>query len=277
MRRSRNAFIVICLVFISFAPVFSQNGYFPPNPIVPPVIPQPVLVPLVPLAPPVISNGEKKETTTPKSSLPSTLTEATNPLSLLNTVSGEGTDSEGLETLSALLGGGMGASGGSDAATLQKVLGLLEKQNAQEKNSMLVPPEKPPLPTASVPVKPANITSGAEIVRFTVNGYNIGSTITSIVSSTLSNDGSFLLTGVRTYFSSGRYLRETFYLLCKKTGKNSYHLFTDVSQDSVNEYSYLYQAVRKSPFKGTLTGDLLVFRSADSSWNLDLLIRVITP
>ncbi len=113
--------------------------------------------------------------------------------------------------------------------------------------------------------------SGGEIVRFIVNRTDIAAGSVDVVSSALAKDGSFLLTGRRPN------LGEIFYLVCKKTGTGTYRLFADLGQDYQNEKSWLYQLARKTPLEGTLTGDLLVFRTGDPEWALDLVIRVITP
>lgn len=263
-RANRNIsfYTPIFTLFFSFQLV-AQTGFLPPNPISPPKV-----------TPPTVTATTSKTSATPSrtsssSSLPSSLNELTNPAALLNALGGAGGDTQGLDVLTSLLGGGTTELGGTagtsatDAATmasLEKILGLLEKQQAQE-----------------VTAKPERITSGGEIVRFTVNGLDIEATTTSLISSILTRDGSFLLTGNRTYVSSARNRSETFYLLFKKTAGTSYRLFADVSQDYLNEYSYLYQLVRKTPLSGTLTGDLLVFRTADPAWNFDLVIRIITP
>jgi hypothetical protein len=200
---------------------------------------------------------------------------------LLKALSGSDSDSSGIDALSSLLGGKSGSS--SDSAALNKILSLLEKQEASTAKTSA------PTESTTTGVTPASalaktekaetphITSGGELVRLSVNGYSILPTVTTLVSSILARDGSFLITGDRRYLSSNRYRSETFYLLCRKTGRESYRLYADVNQDEKNTYSFLYQLARKSPIEGKLTGDLIVFRTKDTAWKLDCVIRVITP
>lgn len=198
---------------------------------------------------------------------------------LLKALSGSDGDSGSVDALSSLLGGKSGSS--SDSATLNKILALLEKQEAAKTDATAASATSGSAtdPAAAKPEKSESprITSGGELVRLSVNGYSILPTVTTIVSSILARDGSFLITGDRRYLSSNRYRSETFYLLCRKTGKESYRLYADVNQDEKNTYSFLYQLARKSPIEGKLTGDLIVFRTKDTAWKLDCVIRVITP
>ena len=194
---------------------------------------------------------------------------------LLKALSGSDGDSGGMDALSSLLGGKSGSS--SDSATLNKILALLEKQEAAKASA---PAESASSTSAAAKPEKAekpHIVSGGELVRLSVNGYSLLPTVTTLVSSILARDGSFLITGDRRYFSSNRYRTETFYFLCRKTSKDSYRLYADVNQDEKNTYSFLYQLARKSPVEGKLTGDLLVFRTKDTAWKLDCVIRVITP
>jgi hypothetical protein len=198
---------------------------------------------------------------------------------LLKALSGSDGDSGSVDALSSLLGGKGGSS--SDSATLNKILALLEKQEAAKTDATAASATSGSSsdPATAKPEKADSprITSGGELVRLSVNGYSILPTVTTLVSSILARDGSFLITGDRRYLSSNRYRSETFYLLCRKTGKESYRLYADVNQDEKNTYSFLYQLARKSPIEGRLTGDLIVFCTKDAAWKLDCVIRVITP
>jgi len=287
--------IVICAGF-TFAVVSAQAGYLPTNPIAAPTVSPPVMTPMPTIGLPTVTaptisgpNLTNGGTTTgyTTTSTTSTGTAATkistgtastattsspaatalsllglgNNNSLLSALNGTGTDDSSTNALSGLLGSGTSSSA-TDSATLNKVLELLQKQQA----------------TADAAVKTgekAPVTSGGELIRFTVNGYSI--TATTLVSSILARDGSFLLTGDRGSPASAQKIAETFYLLCRKNADGTYRLHADVSQNPVNANSYLYQLARRSPIKGTLTGDLLVFRTDDPAWSLNLVIRIISP
>ncbi len=280
--------LVFFLSLFPFSALSAQTGYLPPNPITPPTVSPPVMASPLTVTPPVVTSTLKPaaaaatpaKTTT--SSLPASLSDLTSPVSLLNALGGSGDNTEGLDALSTLLGGGtgaLGASGGATAATdgaaaanLQKILALLEKQQAQ-----LDAQAKDGKAAASKAAAASAIKSGAQIVRFSVNGNNIVTPATEIISSSLAKDSSFLLTGNRNYTASNTARTETFYLFCRKSGALSYQVYADVSQDYLNEYSYMYQLARKTPLTGKLTGDLLVIRTDDPAWRLDLVIRIITP
>lgn len=201
---------------------------------------------------------------------------------LLNALNGSDSESGSLDALSGLLGS---SSASTDSATLNKILSLLEKHQAQNAASTAATASASSAASSttaasaglSASPEKARIVSGGELVRFTVNGYDVASSTMVLVSSILAKDGSFLLTGDRSYLLSNRTRTETFYLLCRKNADGSYRLHADVSQDSANEYSFLYRLARRSPLKGTLTGDLLVFRTTDPDFALDLVIRVINP
>jgi len=306
--RNRNLIpMVAAVMIVSAVSVFAQTGYLPPNPISPTLVSPPVMSPtpslgLPEVTPPTMEGPvaakapEKKGAGTASAAgnkaaagsamaaggtAPATSGTAANStslsataLSLMSALGGGNSEGGSMDVLSGLLGGKSAASGNggasaSDSATMQKVLELLEKQQAQlnatQNAAQKASAEKP------------RIASGAEIVRFTVNGYNIDATITALVSSSLAKDGSFLLTGNRIVAVTGGRASETFYLLCKKNKAGLYQLFTDVSQDALNESSYLYQLARKSPLSGLLAGDLLVFRTSDATFKLDLVIRIIVP
>ena len=210
---------------------------------------------------------------------------------LLKALSGSDSDESSTNALSGLLGSSSSSS--TDSATLKKILALLEKQQAQTGSAATTGSAGSTGQTASkavvgssATVAAANsaatagsqaITSGGDLVRFIVNGYNVAASTTTLVSSILAKDGSFLLTGDRRYVVSRETRTETFYLLCRKNADGSYRLHADVTQDAKNEYSFLYRLSRRGPLKGTMTGDLLVFRTVDPDFRLDLVIRVIAP
>ena len=217
---------------------------------------------------------------------------------LLQALSGSSEDTSSLNALSSLLGlssdtdstDSMAASSSSlsDTAVLEKILAILEKQQKDESTAgavnasaavaaKAVASTGKSSETNSDSKSTPRITSGAELIRFTINGYNLAATTTTLVSSILAKDGSFLLTGDRNYISGNKRCYETFYLLCRKTGENTYRLFCDVSQNFLNEYSYLYRLTHSSPLDGTLTGDVLVFRNEDPTWQLNLVFRLVKP
>jgi len=289
----------ICIVVFAcvlFAVVSSQAGYLPPNPITAPTVTAPAMTPMPTIGLPtviaptvsgsgIISGGTASKTSTGTSgstgktspAAPSSTAATALSLlglgsnnSLLSALNGTGTDDASTSALSGLLGNGTTST--TDSATLNRVLELLEKQQA---TADATAKKSTAAGSAAATGEKTPVASGGELIRFTVNGYSI--TATTLVSSILAKDGSFLLTGDRGSPSSAQKIAETFYLLCRKNADGTYRLHADVSQTPVNVNSYLYQLARRSPIKGTLTGDLLVFRTDDPAWSLNLVIRIISP
>jgi len=292
----KKSIIIVAFAFFSFTAISAQSGYLPTNPITAPTVSAPAMTPMPTIGLPTVTaptvtgpsatttgttsatTASASKTSTPTASAGTTSTAASalsllglgSDNSLLNALSGTGTDDASVSALSGLLGSGT-SSTTTDSATLTKILELLEKQQAQATAAGAASAKN------SATAEKVPITSGGELIRFTVNGYSITASTTALVSSILAKDGSFLLTGDRGYASSGQKVTETFYLLCRKNADGTYRLQADVSQNPVNQNSYLYQLARRSPIKGTLTGDLLVFRTDDPAWSLNLVIRIISP
>lgn len=290
-------FGVLFVVFVAAFPRFgsAQTGYLPPNPITPPTVSPPTMESPPTVEAPTVTAPELSATTpnatnaaSTTSSSSATPTPSASALSLLGlgsdnallrALSGNDTSASGLDAFSGLLGTNAGRSS-TDSAVLAKVLDLLQERQGQAGTTASPKAPNPDAKKGTMPQTAAmngTVSSGGVLVRFTINGYNLVPTITTLVSSILARDGSFLLTGDRAYIASGRTRAETFYFLCRKNDGGSYRLRADVSQDFINEYSYLYQLARRSPLTGTLTGDLLVFRVSEPAWNSDIVIRVISP
>lgn len=304
----------VSLLFASAVslPLGSESGYLPPNPITPPVVSPPSYAPegtVSPVEAPVVSLPEvsglspqtntKKGSTTgnkagtgngagvsagtvtgsaanksakaPASALPDDLSSVSaltllglaqdNPL--MGALSGSSAESGGIDALTSLLSGS-GDDSKAGGAALQKAITLMQREKAANGEGV-----------RSVAV-PERVVSGGEIVRFTVNGTDVAKSVTALVSSAIARDGSFLLTGDRTYAGGDRWLTETFYLLCRKSGPGTYALYADIAQNQPNANSFLYRLARKTPISGRLEGDLIVFGEKGPDWQLDLAIRVFS-
>jgi hypothetical protein len=204
--------------------------------------------------------------------------------------SGEAT---GLDSLAALLGGNSNAAKSSNAVTLlREALAAAEKRAAQGETggtggsggsggTAATPPSASAAASSGTAKAASTVVtpqaSGVELVRFTVDGYDVGSSCVSLVSSSFAKDGAFLMTGDRRYAYGVGTRNETFYLLCKPDRKNGWRLYADVSQPETNPRSFLYRLSRRTPLAGSRTGDLLVFRSEDAALRLNLVIRVYNP
>ncbi|MCR5218024.1 hypothetical protein [Treponema sp.] len=114
-----------------------------------------------------------------------------------------------------------------------------------------------------------------KILRFSINSYDILRTCRKIYISSLQEDGAFLVTGDRRYLSDGKTRSETFYLyfnIEKENGTSTYTVTALVSQDYLNEYSFIYQLSQKKNLTATRTGNLLTMHTADANWQLDFLV-----
>lgn len=124
------------------------------------------------------------------------------------------------------------------------------------------------------------IQTRAEILRFSVNGYSLLPSFTTVFASIPAKDNSFIITGDRAFYASNMLLTETFYFLIRPQKNSESHskLFWDLTaeldQYPENPNSYIYQLKNRSSITGTQTGDLLIFRSQDPAWNLDLVVRL---
>ena len=162
---------------------------------------------------------------------------------------------------------------------LEKVLTEIEEI---KKNTKELPAAKPVTIVASAPVVSSNTLSSAaekassRILRFSVNNYDILKTCGKIYISDIQHDGSFLVTGDRRYMSDGKHRTETFHMLFKNSsGEHSavnYNAATSVTQDYLNEYSFLYQLSKRPQLSAVRTGNLVTMRTNDQDWKMELLI-----
>lgn len=162
---------------------------------------------------------------------------------------------------------------------LEKVLSEIEeiKQNTKE-----IPSARPVTIVASAPVVSSNTLSSAahkaasRILRFNVNDYDILKTCGKIYISDIQSDGSFLVTGDRRYMSDGKNRTETFHMLFKNSagehGAVNYNAAASVTQDYLNEYSFLYQLSKRPSLSAVRTGNLVTMRTTDPEWKMELLI-----
>ncbi|MBQ0038972.1 MAG: hypothetical protein KBS64_00915 [Treponema sp.] len=162
---------------------------------------------------------------------------------------------------------------------LEKVLSEIEEIKEKTKE---IPERAPVTIVASAPVVSSNTLSSAaekaasRILRFNVNDYDILKTCGKIYISDIQHDGSFLVTGDRRYMSDGKNRTETFHMLFKNSrdvhGVVNYNAATAVTQDYLNEYSFLYQLSKRPEMSAMRTGNLVTMRTTDPDWKMELLI-----
>lgn len=131
--------------------------------------------------------------------------------------------------------------------------------------------------TAQSAAAPQIARSGAEILRFTLGSYDVMPTVGTVATSSLSANGTFLLTGDREYPASGRTMRETFYFLCKRGADGSWVLYADAAQDPLNDNSACRRLALLGGIRGEAAGDQLLFRATDAIGPIYLLIRLFGP
>ena len=118
--------------------------------------------------------------------------------------------------------------------------------------------------------------SKARLLRFSVNGYDILRTCRKIYISEVQLDGTFLVTGDRIYSSDGKNRTETFHILFKsspsESGSSNYKAAANVTQDFLNENSFLYQLSKFENLPAMRVGNFVSMRTEEPNWKLELLI-----
>lgn len=164
----------------------------------------------------------------------------------------------------------------SEMEELKKAQNENNETTSVEKNVSQTTNAESATNTASNAITKTPAAPHSSLLRFTVNGYNILKTCRVVYISKIDSNNSFLLTGDRKYQSDDLTRTETFYLLFKPNGvvngQKSYSVAAAVTQDYLNEYSFLYQLSQKNNLTATQTGNLVILRTDDSSWKLDLLL-----
>ena len=175
----------------------------------------------------------------------------------------------------ALLQGGLSAGGissgaalpSSSNAMLEKILSELDNVKKQNAEAVKSNEEQPPASSA----RPG-------ILRFIVNGYDILSSCRTVYFSDVGKDGTFLLTGDRTYTANGQKRMETFYLLFRPAGNagfsTQYKVECSVVQDYTNTHSFMYRLASLGNLSAAKTGNLVSMRTSDPNCRADLLIDI---
>ena len=175
----------------------------------------------------------------------------------------------------ALLQGGLSSGGipsgaalpSSSNAMLEKILSELDNVKKQNAEAVKSNEEQPPASSA----RPG-------ILRFIVNGYDVLSSCRAVYFSDVGEDGTFLLTGDRTYTANGQKRMETFYLLFRPAGhagfSTQYKVECSVVQDYTNEHSFMYRLASLGNLSAAKTGNLVSLRTSDPNCRADLLIDI---
>ena len=117
-----------------------------------------------------------------------------------------------------------------------------------------------------------------KILRFKINGYNITDSVSQSFFSEAEADGSFLFTGDRSYYVSGRERTETFYILFKAIRSNgsavTFEVTPGIIQDSENPNSFLYRFCQKKGMRAEKTGNLVSLHFSEDDLKVDLLLDI---
>lgn len=158
---------------------------------------------------------------------------------------------------------------------LNKILAEIEKikDNSDKENSNKKSPE---VSAASAKEEKQPEKAKARLLRFSVNGYDILRTCRKIYISEVQLDGTFLVTGDRVYSSDGKNRAETFHILFKSSpsenGSLNYKATANVTQDYLNENSFLYQLSKFESLPAMRVGNFVSMRTEEPNWKLELLI-----
>lgn len=191
----------------------------------------------------------------------------------LSSIAG-GSSLSGTGTAAGLSGGSQG-KGASENALLKKILDRLEEMKKSQEN---LSPEKQQELAAYQKDSKLFKTRDPKILRFRINGYNIADSLSSVFFSETEADGTFLLTGDRTYYADGRARKETFYLLFKAVKSNGAAVTFDVQpslvQDFENPNSFVYRFSELTGLRAEKTGNLVALHTISDDLNVDLLLDV---
>ena len=162
-----------------------------------------------------------------------------------------------------------------EAKTIKEQNTLLAEEYKKQNSSQtpaadLVKPSEKKEESSFEPVKPK-----AKLLRFNVNSYDILRTCSKIFISSVQPDGTFLVTGDRRYLSDGKVRTETFHILFNiqpgSSGLANYTAAVNVTQDYLNEYSFVYQLSKKENLSALRTGNLITMRVNEPNWQLEFL------
>ena len=156
----------------------------------------------------------------------------------------------------------LSASQGETAALLQAVLEKLDTlQKTVEQKS-------------AAPSSPHDAANGGRILRFISGSYNILAGCTAVFISKPEADGSFLLTGDRTYRTGGGTFGETFYMLFKSRADGMFNVAVSVNQHTGNPQSVLKNLEKCPVLTAAKTGNLVTMRTQTPNGTIDLLLDI---
>ena len=214
------------------------------------------------------------------------LSSITDLASVLSGVSSENATEDDLKRISELFGTPLSSlstsstSSSSSNILLSQILQKLEElQNQIDKMNEVSKPineqTKNETQTSQNQISEENVENSVskKILRFKINNYDLTKSFTTLFFSEPEKDGSFLLTGDRTYNLYGKQMTETFYMLFKNENGNNFEVAVALNQNDENPNSFLYKFAKDSPYKSQRTGNLFFINSNKNDLKVDILIE----
>ena len=214
------------------------------------------------------------------------LSSLTDLASVLSGVSSENATEDDLKRISELFGTPLSSlstsstSSSSSNILLSQILQKLEElQNQIDKMNEVSKPineqTKNETQTSQNQISEENVENSVskKILRFKINNYDLTKSFTTLFFSEPEKDGSFLLTGDRTYNLYGKQMTETFYMLFKNENGNNFEVAVALNQNDENPNSFLYKFAKDSPYKSQRTGNLFFINSNKNDLKVDILIE----
>ena len=127
---------------------------------------------------------------------------------------------------------------------------------------------------SAAPSSPHEAANGGKILRFISGSYNILAGCTAVFISKPEGDGSFLLTGDRTYRTGGGTFGETFYMLFKSRADGMFNVAVSVNQHTENPQSVLKSLEKCPVLTAAKTGNLVTMRTQTPNGTIDLLLDI---
>ena len=206
------------------------------------------------------------------------LSSITDLASVLSGVSSENATEDDLKKISELFGTPLSSlstsstSSSSSNILLSQILQKLEELQNQIDKMNEVPNSTNEQTKISTEENIDN-SINKKILRFRINNYELTKSFTTLFFSEPEADGSFLLTGDRTYNLYGKQMTETFYMLFKNENGNNFEVAVALNQNDENPNSFLYKLAKDSPYKSQRTGNLFFINSNKNDLKVDILIE----
>lgn len=196
--------------------------------------------------------------------------------SVLSSLSGlsAGTGVPAADSLSALTQqlSSSGSNGTGDTALLTLILEQLQQLN----DARATPAEGAGTAASGSATLSAGSGATTQLLRFKVNGADIGKTCSVIYVSEPEATGAFLFTGDRIFSAGGKQFAETFYFLFKPVRQESgiiyYNVESSIMQPETASGSLLYPLTASPGMTARRTGNLVTLTHSGDGWNLDILL-----